>query len=347
LYNADVLGDISTIHLTAGQNSFAFEYSALCYRNDNQLDYAFLLVGADDDWHFVGNRLYASYSNLAPGSYELRIKTRMAENAWPEQYTSVVIEIDPHWWQTWSFRILVLILLLGITILSIRLYTRSKLRKVQLELEKQKSIQQIRTRISRDIHDEIGAGLTKISLMSRKVVRESSGESAAAATAKNIAEASQQLVKNLGEIVWTINPKNDTLADFLGYVRSYCTALFDDSDMRLQLRIAEISQDARGWKLYPEVKRNLLLIIKETLNNTIKHSHAEEVELEIALHDHTLEVRIRDNGKGFDIDERGEAGNGLRNMKKRAEEIGAFYTIQAGSDGTHTTLRISLEENLL
>lgn len=346
IFTQDVLGDVSLIELLPGQNSFAFEYSALCFSNVNQLEYAFFLSGAEEEWHYVGDRLYASYSGLAPGDYELRIKTRIAESAWPDAYTSVRIHIAPLWWQTWWFRLSVLVLLVLITLFSIRIYTRSKLRKIELELEKQKSIQQIRTRISRDIHDEIGAGLTKISLMSRKVVRESKGDAAAEA-AQSIAGASQQLVKNLGEIVWTINPKNDTLADFLGYVRSYCTDLFEDSGLKLKLDIDEISPQLRSLRLYPEVKRNLLLIIKETLNNALKHSGATDLSLRIAMPGNLLEIEITDNGRGFNPEERGESGNGLRNMKKRSEEVAAEYNIQSTSNGTRTKLTIALDENLL
>jgi signal transduction histidine kinase len=223
-------------------------------------------------------------------------------------------------------------------------YTRAKLREVERQLEKQRSIEAIRTRISRDIHDEIGAGLTKISLMSRKVERLAKTNDEAGEAASGLGNASRDLVQNLGEIVWTINPKNDSLADLLGYLRSYTGKFFEETGIALHLQVTEILPAHHAMRLSPEVKRNTLLILKESLNNVVKHSEATNVSVEVTLQDEQFCLVIEDNGRGFDLEMRSRSGNGLRNMQKRAEEIQGEYEVKTSvSNGTCTMLKFRLK----
>jgi signal transduction histidine kinase/ligand-binding sensor domain-containing protein len=334
------LFDVHAIELQPDQNNISFAFSALCYSGAEKLEFAYKLEGFDSDWHYIGNNHNGSYTNLPPGEYTLLLNSKYKEIPWSTEVTRIEVVVKPHYYQTLWFRLFMVLLGIALIVLVIRTHFKNKLKEARVELEKQKSIQSIRMRISRDIHDEIGAGLTKISLMSKQMEKSMDDELPAKDQIRKINTTSRQLVQNLGEIVWTINPNNDSLVDLLGYLRRYTHEMAESTDIHFSIQLPDISEELQAVSVHPEVKRNLLLIIKESLNNAMKHSEASKIYLNVSYNKFILSATVMDNGKGFVMTESETIGNGLRNMRKRAEDIGTALEIDTNS---HSGTRIHID----
>jgi signal transduction histidine kinase/ligand-binding sensor domain-containing protein len=337
------LSELTILELQPAQNNISFAFGALCYSGVEKLEFAYKLEGFDDDWNYIGSDHNGSYTNLPPGKYTLLLNSKYTSIPWSNNVTRIAITVMPHYYQTWWFRLLVIALAIALIAIAIRTHFQNKLKQAKLELEKQRSIQNIRTRISRDIHDEIGAGLTKITLMSKRLEKTLGDEIKTKEEVQKINNASRQLVQNLGEIVWTINPNNDSLVDLISYLRRYVNDMAESSNVAFVLSLPEITNELNAVLVHPEVKRNVLLIIKESLNNALKHSSASKIELTLTYLKNQMSVNIADNGSGFKMNENERVGNGLRNMRKRAEDIGT--TLQINSDnqiGTQVYLLVRI-----
>jgi signal transduction histidine kinase len=224
---------------------------------------------------------------------------------------------------------MVLVVLVTRTILQRRY--RARLR----ELERERELEKVRMRIARDIHDGIGSGLTKITMLSRQM------DATAAPQAARIAEASTELVNELGEIVWTVDPRNDSFASFLAYVRSLLGRQFEDLqvDLHTDLRCADNDRDRT---IGPELKRNILLVLKEAVSNALRHSAASQIEVQLHLDTGRAELLVRDNGHGFDPLRIREGASGLANFSKRAEALGGSASVATGPDGTSVTFSVPI-----
>lgn len=205
-------------------------------------------------------------------------------------------------------------------------YRKKQLVKKEKELESQKEAERIR--IARDMHDEIGAGLTKIVMRSSQVKRHLlSGTELKQHVVESLDKMeadSRQLSHNLGEIIWALNPKNDTTEALFAYLRNYAYDLLDEAGISCRFNLPE---QIPGTSMSPDLRRNIFLIVKESLNNLVKYSQATEAEITIAFSENGISLTIKDNGVGMKNGYQ-PAGNGLENMKKRAEENGGRFRLQ-------------------
>jgi signal transduction histidine kinase len=211
-----------------------------------------------------------------------------------------------------------------------------------------REIEQIRSRISRDIHDEIGAGLTKVKLMTRKLFKPG-GSEVKPEVAKKITETADELIRNLGEIVWTINPENDSLENMVAFIRIYLSRLADETSECTLDFVMPSPESVPDRVVNPQIKRNVLLILKEALNNAMKHAQASAMNVSLAITDNKIHITVSDNGIGFGDEAFRSSGNGLKNMKKRAEAIGGELLFHSDSSGTTVALNVPLDSagNLL
>jgi len=227
-------------------------------------------------------------------------------------------------------RWILLSILLFITVLSILFYTlfihyrkKQKLKKIQ-ELQSQKEAERIR--IARDMHDEIGAGLTRIVMRSEQVKMRlhSSSESKEGImeTLEKMSTESREISHNIGEIIWALNPKNDTLDNLFAYIRNYAFDYLEEANIA---GIIHYPDSIPVVPVAPELRRNVFLIIKESLNNIVKHSKATEAIVELTLSAKHFSLKIQDNGTGI-TNSVSTIGNGLGNMKKRTEDLGGNFS---------------------
>lgn len=328
------------IILSYDQNFFSFEFAALDYATPNKNQYAYKMEGFDDEWILSGNRRYAGYTNLDPGEYVFHVKGSNNDGVWNESGSSIIIIITPPFYKTWWFLIIFWIIVSIIVLATVRHFATKKLKKQIEKLERERELEKERIRISRDMHDEVGTNLTEIAILSELVKKDVYKPDDAILHLNSISGQIAEIIDNIGQIIWAINPKNDPLENLISYIRKYSKNFLDKAGIKSKFDITDNISDIN---LSAEVRRNIFLIIKESLNNTVKHAEATEVNFDMKLIDSKFVIKISDNGKGFT--QAREFGNGLTNMKKRAAEIKGEYKISSEpNEGTTVDLMVLLKE---
>ncbi len=333
---SNVITTAKHIELSYAENFFSFEFVALNYTSPEKNRYAYLLEGLDRDWNVApALRRYASYTNLDPGDYVLRVKGSNNDGIWNEQGMSVGITITPPYWKTWWFRVLATVLVATILFLMYR-YRVNKL----LEIER------IRSSIAVDLHDDIGSTLTEIALFSdvglRELRRKTNGRPQKANVPKveslleEIGTTSRGLVDAMNDIVWAVDPKNDSFEFLLLRMKTHAGRMLEAKGINYEIDIPEELSDLH---LPLSFRRRFYLIFKEAINNIIRHAQASKVFLTIRRNGQSLIMTIVDDGKGFNADIARD-GNGLGNMKKRAGTLEGDLTIESGH-GKGTTVRLT------
>jgi signal transduction histidine kinase len=204
-----------------------------------------------------------------------------------------------------------------------------------------KSIYEQRMNISKDMHDEIGSGLTHISLLSEMITSQKRSDADMRTEIQTISTISRQLVQSMSEIIWAINPKNETLENLTSYLREQTNKYFEPFDVHYTISIPE---QLPAVKLTNLQRRNLFLVTKETLNNALKHAHASAVSLSVDIQEKIIRFRIVDNGKGFESEKIRNTANGLKNMRSRMSDIGGNFEITSSAEGTVVTYVMPLPE---
>ena len=305
----------SSINLDYRSNSFLIEFAALDFTLPSKNQYAYRMDGIDNDWILSGTRKFVTYTNLDPGSYTFHVKGSNNDGIWNNEGTSLSIIITPPFWMTWWF-ILIIITTIFVVI-SLIIYSQiSHL----LEMER------LRVKIAADLHDDIGTRLTEISMLTDVLYhKKSSCDDPDKETVRKVGGIARALIDNMSDIVWLINPKRDTLYELFMKLRDTYEEILSYSNIYLQINNFNFLEKIR---LPMEYRKNLYLIFKESMNNSLKHSSCTEISINANLKGKTLEITLYDNGQGFDITEDSK-GNGLTNMKARAESIGGSLRIQS------------------
>lgn len=215
------------------------------------------------------------------------------------------------------------------------LKAQNLLKEYEKEIAVYKAQQEERQRISADMHDELGAGMTAIRLMS-EIARNKMKENTPVEIEK-ISRSADDVLNKMNAIIWSMNSGNDTLDNLVSYIRSYAIEYFDGTQVDCRV---QVSEQLPAKELTGDKRRNIFLSVKESLNNILKHAEATAVVIRINT-DEGLEIIISDNGKGIDLDKLRQFGNGLKNIARRMESIGGRYHIE-NKNGTVSTLSLPL-----
>jgi signal transduction histidine kinase len=210
--------------------------------------------------------------------------------------------------------------------------------KSREQAEHQRALEAERARIAQDLHDDLGATLTEIRFLGAVKSRDSLMPEATRAQLREISEKSRQLVSSLDEIVWAVNPANDSLPSLASYLRHVAEEFFRTTEIRYRL---DVDQSLPAVALTSEIRHNLYLVVREALNNIAKHSRATEAWLRIHWQDQSLHIVVEDNGCGFVASEAALLRNGLSNMRRRLEKIGGRFGCETRA-GSGTVCRIHL-----
>jgi len=251
---------------------------------------------------------------------------------------SYKFSIAPAWWQTWWFRSIAGLVIIGLFISGFRFYYRRKLEKQMAFLEKKQAIEKERTRIATDMHDDLGAGLSRIKFLSESIGIKKQQQQPIEEDVNKIREYSHEMIDKMGEIVWALNEKNDSLSDLLSYTRAYTMEYLSQNGIDCK---TEMPDSFPSGFVSGEFRRNVFLTIKEALHNVVKHSQATEVKLTVTINHHLL-IRLKDNGTGFNKNNIRLFSNGLSNMESRVKEIGGKIEI-INKEGTLVNLSIPLD----
>jgi signal transduction histidine kinase/streptogramin lyase len=319
------------------QNSFSFSVAAPSFIDERSTRYSYLLKGGDmNAWSEPTANASFNFINLAPGKYELSLKATFPAGRYPPQSLTYSFTVQPPYWQTWWFRMLSASLAIGLICYVVRVYYQRLLERRQVQFEKQKALENERTRIATDMHDDLGSGLSKIRFLSETVQRNIS-EKAHHPILQNIAGSCVELVDKFNEIVWAMNEKNNSLEDLVYYVRNYTAKYCAENNLGFKINIPD---EIPAVQVGGELRRELFLTVKESLHNVVKHAEARNVWLDMELGAAIL-LTIHDDGQGFDTAAMKSAGNGLRSMRHRIERVKGKLRIESG-EGTAVSIMVPL-----
>ena len=331
-----------------GLQRYEFHYTGLSFQAPEKILFEYQLQGWESDWMEAGTKRMAEYSYIPPGPYTFRVRARNNDGYWSGDGVSFKFRVLPHFWQTLWFRLLSLLagaLLVGGSVLFI---TRQRMRQKLERVQRQQTLERERTRIAKDIHDHLGANLTRISLLSQSAHGELDNPVQAGAQLDRIFNTTRELTRSLDEIVWAVNPQHDTLDSLANYLGNFAQEFLVPINLRCRL---DLPLQLPHCPITAEVRHNVFLAFKETLNNVAKHAAATEVTVSLATHADGFTVKVRDNGRGFDLPaaesnaerDRLARGNGLRNMRQRLEKLGGRCEIETSpGNGTLITLVVQV-----
>ena len=317
-------------------NNVTIAFTAIDYAYPQGNKYLYKLEGVDKDWMLLQGINSVRYSLLPPGNYTFKVKAANHRGVWNDVPAQLSFTILPAWYNTWWFYLLCALFVSAVIYFFINRYTQYKLEKQRLQLEKHQAVEVERLRISSELHDDLGGGLSSISLIS-EMLKTAPGNEISKQLNK-ISESSKDLVQKMNEIVWALNINNDNLQSLLAYIRQYAVKTFDDINIQCAVHTPE---NIPAISIGGNERRNIFLMIKECINNIIKHSKATQVVIEIILIE-KLCIKINDNGIGFSCNKNNVHHFGLKNLKQRAEELnGSIEWLQ--NNGTQVQIQIPLK----
>lgn len=248
--------------------------------------------------------------------------------------------IQPFWRRGWFIGLTMTGLLFSVGTVA-RLAERRRAQRQIRRLEQESAVAAERARIARDIHDEVGASLTKISKLTELMDWKNQTEDDQAGFTRNIADTARDTIRAMDEIVWAINPKNDTLKEMADYLVHYTEDFLRPVGIACEL---DVPLQVPGISLAAEVRHNLFMVVKEALNNAVKHAAPRRIKLGLEISpEHQLSIVVNDDGGGFRPDQVASVGNGLENMNRRMREIGGQLKLQSEpGQGATVTLLLSL-----
>jgi ligand-binding sensor domain-containing protein/two-component sensor histidine kinase len=316
--------------LAPGRNQLQIDFLALGFAPGEVLRYQYRLDGADADWSELGEQRTVTYAGLGPGRYRFTVRAVNSDGIASDHPAVITFTVLRPVWLRWWF--------LALSVIAVGLMVRAVYRyRVAQLLE----MANMRTRIATDLHDDIGANLTRIALLSEVASRTPSAEADGRADAplSSIARIARESVSSMSDIVWAINPKRESLLDLTRRMRQHAEEVFTLRDIDLRFNGPSA---ADSLKLGMDVRRDLLLIFKEAVNNCARHSRCERVEIDMRVEGGRLVLTVVDHGVGFDPSIQSE-GQGLMSMKRRAHTLNGSLGITSGPPGgTVITLNIPI-----
>ncbi|HEY3860594.1 MAG TPA: two-component regulator propeller domain-containing protein [Verrucomicrobiae bacterium] len=333
-----------------GHKQFGFRFTALTFDAPDKTRFRYQLEGFDTDWVDADTRRTAHYGNLAPNHYRFHVAACNSAGVWNEKGAALELTVQPHFYQTWWFLAAAGAGILGGGAGLVRLAVARKYRRELARMEQQHAIERDRARIAQDIHDDLGAGLTQITLLSELARREpaDTGEQL-----ERISRAARQLTRAMDEIVWAVDPQHDTLNGLIDYVSAYAEDFLRVAGIRCRM---DVPADLPVRRIEAETRYHLFLAVKEALNNVVKHAQATEVWLRLRVEGTGCTLIVEDNGRGCRGNGNGNGpaangqdrlanGSGLPNLKKRLHSVGGRCTMRsAPGQGMRVEMAIQLKE---
>jgi ligand-binding sensor domain-containing protein/two-component sensor histidine kinase len=311
--------------LPPGSNNFEFQYTGLSFTAPEKIQFRYQLAGFDKDWIEAGSRRLAQYTNIPPGNYTFRMKACNNDGLWNEEGAAFLFSIRPYFYQTrWFYG-----LVAAAIALSVWQFHKYRVKRA-LEIER------IRTRIATDLHDDIGAGLSQIAILT-EVARKDLQKPETPIRLNQVMETAQELMESMSDIVWAVNPARDSAEDLVHRMRKFANDILSAGDTELHFHSTDTDKTK---KLTPDFKRHVYLIFKECINNAAKHSQCKSVTIEMNLNRGRMLLTIRDDGKGFDMSNSYD-GNGLKSMRTRAGLLGGTFRFSS-EPGKGTSMELEV-----
>lgn len=332
------------LKIEPGRHYLQFNYTGINFVAPDEVRFRVKLQGAEQDWQNMVNQRLVGYGPLAPGDYQLMVTACNSDGVWDDKGTSLAFTILPYFWQTLWFKLVSALTLsvgLGLAVAGVLRHRH------RLELEQVKrghEIERERSRIARDLHDDLGTTLTQISMLSALANREQTPPNEIRAIIQKVRTRCREMVIAMDEIVWAVNPKNDSFAELINYSGNFAEEFFRPTSIRCRLDIPDKLLD---FPLSSEMRHNLFLAFKEAVNNVAVHSGATQVLIRAEASTQKIVIHIEDNGRGFDTGKgRTQMGNGIANMHRRMEQVGGNAEVHS-TPGTETRVLLCLPVKII
>lgn len=335
-----------------GKHHVEFRFAGLSLSAPDKVRFRWRLKGADDQWKDGGKNHTASYSLLPPGDYTFQVIACNNDGVWNEKGYILPFRIQPYFWQNWWFKLpataLGLLGLAGVLLSVSHRRHQRQLEKIQHEeaiarerLEHQQALGAERARIARDLHDELGANLTSIGLLADLGRKRKEHVAEVDAGFANVAATARESVREMDAIVWTLNPRNDSLDRFANFIAHYAQDFFRPTAIFCEL---EIPASLPSLPMSAEARHCLFLATKEALNNITRHAAATVVKLRLECDAHKVVLTIADDGKGLPAQSPTNGQDGLANLRERLTTLGGELVIESQA-GSGTCLRLIVPQD--
>ncbi|MFT3867828.1 MAG: two-component regulator propeller domain-containing protein [Nibricoccus sp.] len=321
----------SVVKVRCDMHKIELRFSVLNFTAPERTQARHRLEGFDQEWIDAGAERRIVYPRLLPGSYNLRIVSADEESEMGDSGATLQIVVVPFWWQTVWFRFGAGAAVIALLVLGVRARSHRRLRNKLERVERESAVDRERTRIARDIHDELGASLTRISLLTQSSPPEATTESARNCF-NEIHATTTEITRSIDEIVWAVDAQHDNLDSLVSYFDSYAQGFLSVAKIRYRLAAP---RDIPEVKVNSTCRHHLFLAFKEALNNCIKHARATEVFIRIECTAERFGIVIVDNGGGMAATAplRAGGGNGLPNLAARMTAIGGECTVRDADNG--------------
>lgn len=331
LLPVDSINKENGLRLRYDQNAIAINFTSLNFAINRKLNYYYKLEGIDEEWIRADRFSSASYASLPPGKYVFKVRCVNSIGQMSRHETHLNIMISAPFWQTWWFAALILC---AIVIPVVIIY--------QLRIKRFQAVQKLREKVARDLHDDVGSTLTSINILSEMSIERLGANGEVREYLGRIRNNSGQMMDAMDDIVWNIKPANDTMSKIIARMREYAASVFEPQEIMYKF----VNEDVvKHLSLNMDVRRSLLLIFKEALNNIVKYAEASLVTIDFKIDKGNLHMDIRDNGKGFDM-EKVRYGNGIENMNKRAVSFNGTIDIKSLQNvGTRVEISIPIKKS--
>ena len=335
----------AALRIPPGKHRLELSYTGLRFDAPEGMRFRYKLEGWDPDWIYAGSSRSAVYNFVPAGQYTFRVIACNSDGNWAGSGAGIRLVFTRYFWQSGWFIGLASIALLSAVGGAVRLVERQKAKARLKRLEQERALERERTRIAQDLHDEMGAKLCRISFLSEHARRDDINPTELRDQIKSISDDSREVLHSLDEIVWAVNPQNDTLEQAASYLAQFAQDYFSMTGVECEL---VVPAQMPPYPVSSQVRHHLYLAVREALANILKHSSATHATISMICQDGGFEITVADNGRGFDwksqIAEQSHGGNthdGLKNLTKRFAAVGGRCFIQS-TVGLGTTVKFFL-----
>lgn len=299
------IGESTSINLKPQESSFSIDFVGIDYAKPENINLQYKLQGFENKWITIKNPATVHFTNVPEGNYYFKIRA-LSDNGKMTAEKSLQVIIEAPFWRIWWFRLL----MFGVVIGMVYAFYRYRINEIL-------KLQAVRNRISTDLHDEIGATLSGIGILSTIAKQQVTENHPAYNLLGRITDDALTVGNSIDDIVWSINPQNDELTSIIARMSRHAAELFEAKGIDYQIITPEKVDDI---KLSMEQRRDVFLIFKEAVNNLLKYANCTHVRIEIGIKNFRFKLIISDNGVGFDSSKEG-IQNGIKNIKNRAKKL--------------------------
>jgi signal transduction histidine kinase len=328
--NALGAGPPRAVTIPARKEGLEIHFTSLNLAAPERARFKYRLENHETAWTEAGNERIARYSKLPPGDYRFQVTACNEDGVWNPEGSSLGVIVVPPFWQTGWFVSSAALLLLGAIVGVVHFFSTQRLQRQVERLRHEEALERERDRIARDLHDQVGASLTQVALLGELVEADKELPREIETHARQICQTARDTTRVLDEIVWTVNPSNDTLDGLVSYICKNAQDFFGVAGLRYRL---EIPAQLPAIPIAPDLRHNVFLAAKEAVTNVVRHAQATSAWIRLRLEPARFTLEIEDNGRGLAGLDPHTTRQGLRNMRQRLEDIGGEFFVGPGADG--------------